>query len=674
MVPTTPRFAACLASLALLAGVAGCAPAAANNGSTFAGGQASDAGGSADGSVKADAASQPRTGQGKYPTKNAVHKGGGGGKWTILLYSMADTDLETYMLDDILEMAEVGSGPSLNLVVQVDRAAGVGKPGYTDKALGNAGDFTTTKRFKVVKGGFEELADLGEKARTKPSELADFIQWGVKAYPADRYALILSDHGGGYVGIGPDDSTGDHDLLDLGELRDGLADGLAAAGLERFDLIGFDACLMATIEVALAVRPFAEYLLASEETEPGFGWDYRNLQLLAATPGTSAEQLGKHLIAGYAQHAKDHQQDDAITLSLVDLHALEPLVEALDALAAVGGAALDTAGLALGKARGGARAFGKQGDQDTGQVDLGQLATLAAKQTPALQAASAALDQALKKAVLASHHGKAQEGVTGLSIYFPAHAKAWQASYESLDFMVGWRSFVQGLFAWATQNAAASQPDFSQAGDKAQVTENEGSVVVQAALAAGDGKGIVEAALYVAVADAASQAAFVFLALPAQVADDAVAGAWPKLVGLLGQGSEKTPAFMALAEVEGLVVADVPVQFTPQGGTAVQGFVRFTLDATGQPVDVPTLYVVDGDVIGAVEAEAGDTVQPMVLKIDASGAASWVATGPALAAAGTLTFSLQPYTAPDPVLLILEVTDLVGQSDTVVGSWTPPAP
>ena len=540
--------------------------------------------------------------------------------------------------------------------------------------MGSAGEFTTTKRFKVVKGGFEELADLGEKARTKPSELADFIQWGVKSFPADRYALIISDHGGGYVGVGPDDSTGDDDLLDLAEMRDAMAGGLQAAGLERFDLIGFDACLMATVEVALAMRPFGEYLLASEELEPGHGWDYANLQLLAATPGTSAEQLGKHLVTGYAQHAKDNQQDDAITLSLIDLHALDPVVEALDDLAQAGGAAFDTAGLALGKARGNTRAFGKQGDSDSGHVDLGQLAALAAKQQPSLQAASAALDLALKKAVLVSHHGKGMAGVTGLSIYFPAHAKAWNASYETLDFMAGWRGFVQGLFGWATQNASTSKPDFAQEGNNALVTETAGSVVVKAGLAVGDGNGIVDAGLLVAVADAATQAFYVFLSLPAEVAKDSVTGTWPKFVGLLGEGDQKTPAFMALAEVEGLIVADVPVLYTPADGEAVQGFVRFTLDETGLQLDAPTLYVIDGAVFGAVEPLLSDTVQPMLMKVDAAGAATWVASGPALEASGMLTFSLQPFAEPGPVLLVLTVTDLAGQSDSVVGQWTPPKP
>ena len=87
---------------------------------------------------------------------------------------------------------------------------------------------------------------------------------------------------------------------------------------------------------------------------------------------------------------------------------------------------------------------------------------------------------------------------------------------------------------------------------------------------------------------------------------------------------------MELSEADGLVVADVPVQFTSGGGEAVQGFVRFTLDETGTQLDAPTLYVIDGDVFGAIEPEPGDTVQSLLMKIDAAGSATWVTSGPTL--------------------------------------------
>ena len=122
-------------------------------------------------------------------------------------------------------------------------------------------------------------------------QLAAFVELGLTQFPADRYALSIWDHGGGWTGIGPDETDG-HDVLDLADITSGLEQGLAAAGVERLDLLGFDACLMATYEVASALAPYADHLLASEELEPGHGWDYRSLQVLADDPSTDAATLG----------------------------------------------------------------------------------------------------------------------------------------------------------------------------------------------------------------------------------------------------------------------------------------------------------------------------------------------------------------------------------------------
>lgn len=120
--------------------------------------------------------------------------------------------------------------------------------------------------------------------------LADFLARGIEEYPAERYALILTDHGGGWPGVGPDESAG-HDILDLQEIHDGIAAGLEAAGLDKLDLLGFDACLMATYETASAMAPLADRMLASQELEPGHGWDYRVLSNVAENPGITVDEV-----------------------------------------------------------------------------------------------------------------------------------------------------------------------------------------------------------------------------------------------------------------------------------------------------------------------------------------------------------------------------------------------
>src|SRR5690606_33305610 len=98
------------------------------------------------------------------------------------------------------------------------------------------------------------LEDMGEVNTGDPQLLADVLAWTVDQFPADKYALIVSDHGASWPGIGGDESH-DEDHLTLAEIADGIAAGLDAVGLDRLDLLGFDACLMATHEVAVAMAP-----------------------------------------------------------------------------------------------------------------------------------------------------------------------------------------------------------------------------------------------------------------------------------------------------------------------------------------------------------------------------------------------------------------------------------
>ncbi len=95
-----------------------------------------------------------------------------------------------------------------------------------------------------------------------------------------------------------DESAGDS-VLDLADLQSGLADGLAAAGVGQLDLLGFDACLMGSYEVASAVAPYGDRLVASAELEPGGGWDYGALQLFADDPAATADDLGVAIVDSY---------------------------------------------------------------------------------------------------------------------------------------------------------------------------------------------------------------------------------------------------------------------------------------------------------------------------------------------------------------------------------------
>ncbi|PFH35659.1 hypothetical protein BESB_053100 [Besnoitia besnoiti] len=137
-------------------------------------------------------------------------------------------------------------------------------------------------RVKTQDGRFEWmlLRDHGDVDMNSPAVLASFIQRNLDLFPSKHAALTLWNHGSAWVGFGDDESSADHAPMSLQDIAQGLQKGLR--GSERgkkdlafkFSVLGFDACLMASYDVLEAVAPFAHFVIASEDNEPGHGWNY----------------------------------------------------------------------------------------------------------------------------------------------------------------------------------------------------------------------------------------------------------------------------------------------------------------------------------------------------------------------------------------------------------------
>ncbi|MBQ8062947.1 MAG: peptidase C11, partial [Clostridia bacterium] len=212
-------------------------------------------------------------------SKFTTLKGNGQDKVTLMLYIIG-TDLEsqngmaTQDLNEILH-ADL-SNENLNVIIQT---------GGCKRWQNNVISSGNIQRWKATSRGMQRLATVQKTSMTNPSSLASFIQFAAKEAPADRYMLILWDHGGGSVtGYGYDEYY-PKDSMDTAE----VAKALKAGGV-KFDFVGFDACLMATLETAISVEPYADYLIASEESEPGTGWYYTNW-LTELNQNTSASTL-----------------------------------------------------------------------------------------------------------------------------------------------------------------------------------------------------------------------------------------------------------------------------------------------------------------------------------------------------------------------------------------------
>ena len=227
-----------------------------------------------------------------------------------MLYQNADDQiLEGDIFTDLNEAELVGSTDKVTIVSQFDRY---------DGAFDGDGDWTGTKRFLVTQDddlsaiGSEELDDLGEVDSGAPETLTDFMVWAMTNYPAKKYALIMSDHGAGWMGGWNDDAPEEGSTLSVDEIDQAIGAALAETGVEQLEFMGFDACLMSQVEALSGIAPYARYAVASEEVEPAMGWAYSKfLGQLADEPEQSGADLAKSIVESYIVDDVRIQDDES---------------------------------------------------------------------------------------------------------------------------------------------------------------------------------------------------------------------------------------------------------------------------------------------------------------------------------------------------------------------------
>lgn len=330
--------------------------------------------------------------------------GNGQDEVTLMVY-LCGTDLESrskMATSDLQEMIEADLSDHINLIVY---------SGGCKSWQNNAMSSQTNQIWQIKDEGIVCLEkDLGSYAMTDPDTLSYFIRWCAKNYPANRNALIFWDHGGGSVsGYGYDEKFASSGAMSLAEIDEALT-----AGGVKFDFVGFDACLMATAENALMLTKHADYLIASEETEPGIGWYYTDwLTELSKNTSMSTLEIGKHIIDDFVDTCAAKLRGQSTTLSIVDLAETEATIPK-----ALANFSTDTYELIkneeyalVSNARSDAREFGSSSKID--QVDLAHLAKNMGTEE----------GDALKKAILSAvKYNRTSSNMTnsyGLSIYFP---------------------------------------------------------------------------------------------------------------------------------------------------------------------------------------------------------------------------------------------------------------
>ncbi len=393
----------------------------------------------------------------------------GQAKWTFMVYMAGDNNLDGAALRDIAEMAKAGSTKDVQILVHLDRI-----------------EDQKTRRFRITQGGgFKKdcIETFSETNTGDPQILYSFCQWAVENYPADRYALVLWNHGSGWWedaksrAAGPaakkprrrlfrqpvcspvpqgnisipvpqehrsicyDDTSGG-DALDNREMKVVLARICALFG-RKIDLLGMDACLMNMVEVAYQLRESVNVIVGSEIEEPFDGWPYAEiLSRLTAKPRQDAATLARWIVKSYLLSYKG--KDETVTQSALDVTQIGGITTKIGALSEALLTALETDSKLIATAWRRSPRF-----YDDNYIDLACFARNLRKKADAdLRARADDLLATLKAGkgraiLLQGKIGKEVRGTCGLSIYFPADRI--NPAYRALDFCgdCKWARFLE---------------------------------------------------------------------------------------------------------------------------------------------------------------------------------------------------------------------------------------
>jgi hypothetical protein len=259
-------------------------------------------------------------------------------KWIVMVFMAAEADPNA---TDLSKEAEVA-------IKQMEEAV-------SSQTLKAASDPTLSVFFQLhgqgapqrgqIREGKTDRFDVEEPQRdaTDGKALIAFVKWALGAAPAephDHSMLVLWGHAYQFA-FGHAVTDGRIDGIDFAELsrvfrrfQDDLQNEYKLDVRPKLDIVGFDSCDLATLEVAYQACPFADYLVASQIGIPLQGWPYKRiLDRLSCPKGRlmGPAELGTYIVRRFCEHyqAKDH----VVSLTLLDLKLAPTLQELTEELA-----------------------------------------------------------------------------------------------------------------------------------------------------------------------------------------------------------------------------------------------------------------------------------------------------------------------------------------------------
>jgi hypothetical protein len=364
--------------------------------------------------------------------------------WGIYTYIAGDNNLSDAGLIDIQEMEKAGASKDVHVAIQID----------------TKGDHTGSVRYEIAEPDFEGISHrmvierLPEENTGDPRYLANFASWAAKRYPAKNRLLVVWNHGAGFMhthtrDIGYDDSS-KGDALTMWELRWALEKaGFGSGAMGKLAILCFDACLMNMVEVAYEFIGLTDYVVGSQQTEPGDGWPYGDV-IAGMNKNPDAKTVAANIVDVYIKSYKK-TGTSGVTQSALDIDLLSSVGKAVDDL---GSALLKV----LESKRGdilGARII-TQGYEEPTYVDLVDMVkNISTKVADVkVKSACAGVTEAVKKAVITNGwYGGAVSRSSGLSIWYPLLKSDYairRSEYVALRFTKdykNWSRFLDALLA-----------------------------------------------------------------------------------------------------------------------------------------------------------------------------------------------------------------------------------
>lgn len=336
------------------------------------------------------------------------------GSWAIYWY-LCGSDLESgggFASNDLAELMEVTLPENVNVVIET---------GGSSEWHNDFVDASKLQRYVYGSEGLELVDEQPSASMGEAQTLEDFLNYAKTNYPAEKTAVVFWNHGGGSVSGASFDELYENDSLTLAEMDDAFSSVWEASEeTPPLELVGFDTCLMATVDVAHTFSNMAHYLVASEEYEPGNGWYYSHwADALAQDPSMDGADLGKAICDTYYAGCEAVGTQDSTTLSVTDLTKVGPLLEAYETFGAEAlAAACEDPGFfsQFGRIAAQSENYGGNTKEQgfSNMVDLGHLA----RQTTGMLGSAQSVLDALEDCVLYRVNGQYRSEATGLSCYY----------------------------------------------------------------------------------------------------------------------------------------------------------------------------------------------------------------------------------------------------------------